>query len=1032
MPLRIAPLSDSRWIRSFPTHILAQPLLLAILLAGALALAASAAQAQVSYDARHRPPGDFRVAETGRFEMIYPAGTDTTAALFQGILQRSFQEAQSIVGTDVEDFQLPVVVDPLSDRANGFVAPTNFRSVFFTPHPTSEFGAKFDSWAQTLAPHELTHALHYEIDSGVGIGGLAGLFSEDLSRGLHNLQPRGWAEGIAVYRESQLKSGAGRLNAPLATMKYRASLTSGDPWSVGEVMYPGLYERPRNRHYLGGGQLIEYMAQKRGGTEFFRRTARWAHRLPFLGFGMAMWMGTGQTPAQLSDSFLKAERRVEHRRLDSLRRAAEQGMTDPTVLAGTDGLHVRRPYWTSDSTLVAYMSGYATRPGFYRIDARTGERDVISHQATTKGRTYALGPDTTALYFARQHPGVITPMKTVQKVHRLNLRSGEATLVSEAGGVFTPAKEAGGPIWAAQRDGSFSDLVTLGQKGTTTRVGRPGLRYKQVAPSPEGSAVAVLANAGGTQGLYRFDPSTSTLEPWVRFENGTIHDVNWGPEGRYLLFAADPSGVSNVYAFDTRTEDIQRLTSVRYGALEPALSPDGETVAFARYRHERFELATIPFRPESSRPVADIERNWTRQGGAARARAASGGETEEAKNTVSTAVGTGGTANKSTATESGPASTEDPFSRLQAGSLREQSRSYEAWRHLAPRSVFPTLPGSSEPTTSEVSGEDLGAGIGLKLSGVDPLRRWAYNVEGFYRADRLWGEGSVETGLLPGTPSVTAFTRPFESASEQADGSSRIEAYEEQGLGLSARQRFLAEKNVFTTSVTAGLGTQFRQTRPITASGDPDGDFSGRLTLRPSLTAKYRVQKNIRDLVPNTGLVSRTRVEADVATAPDAEPSRALIQELSAYWPFLASVNGGLRTSVAVLSQNQGSLFDTQSFAPRGYRDVASAQPGPGNYLRVGAKYTQPLWYIDTGSVMLPVAIDALYGYGLGQAQYQIDGGSGPTFGERRASVGAGLGVQFRPFGNVNVKVEVGVSYRLDTGPDTDAWTPHVGTPGTP
>ncbi|MFB6095613.1 MAG: TolB family protein, partial [Halodesulfurarchaeum sp.] len=456
---------------------------------------------------------------------------------FQGALQRSFAEAQSIVGTDTEGFHLPVVVDPFSDRANGFVAPTNFRSVLFTPHPTSEFGAKFDSWAQAVAPHELVHAMHFEIDSGVGLGGLVGLFSEDLSRGLHNVQPDGWAEGMAVYRESQMTPGAGRLNAPLATMKYRASLTSGDPWSVGEVMYSGLYERPRNRQYLGGGQLIEHMAEKRGSTEFFRRTTRWAHRLPFLGFGMAMWMGTGSTPAQISDSFLKAERRGERRRLDSLRRAAEQGLTDPAVVAGTDGLHIRRPYWTSDSTLVAYASGYATRPGFYRIDARTGEREVISHQAITQGRTYALGPDTTALYFARQHPGLITPIKTVQKVHRLSLPSGEATLVSEAGGVFAPAKQADGPVWAAQRDGSFSDLVTLGEKGATTRVGRPGLRYKQVAPSPEGSTVAVLANAGGTQGLYRLDPSASTLEPWVRFETGTIYDVSWGPEGRYLLFA---------------------------------------------------------------------------------------------------------------------------------------------------------------------------------------------------------------------------------------------------------------------------------------------------------------------------------------------------------------------------------------------------------------------------------------------------------------------------------------------------------------
>jgi hypothetical protein len=220
---------------------------------------------------------------------------------------------------------------------------------------------------------------------------------------------------------------------------------------------------------------------------------------------MALWMGTGQTPAQLSDSFLDEERQEEQRRLDSLRQAAEQGITDPTVVAGTEGLHVRRPYWLSDSTLVAYASGYATRPGFYRIDARSGERNVISHQAITRGRTYALGPDTTALYLARQHPDLLVRKAATLKTHRLNLRTGEPRLVSETSGAFTPAKAPGGPVWAAQRDGSFSELVTLGEERATSRDRRSGLRYKQVAPSPHGDTIAVLANAGGTQGLYRFD-----------------------------------------------------------------------------------------------------------------------------------------------------------------------------------------------------------------------------------------------------------------------------------------------------------------------------------------------------------------------------------------------------------------------------------------------------------------------------------------------------------------------------------------------
>ncbi len=1009
MPLFAGSCSHRPTLSALSNRAFAWTLLLATLLAGAFTLAAPAAQAQISYDARYRPQADYRLVDTDRFEWIYPAGADTTTALFQGALRRSFQSTRSIVGTDTEGFELPIVVDPLSDRANGYVSPVNFRSHLFPAHPTFSFGAKFDSWAQTVAPHELTHAMHFEIDSGIGLGGLAGLFSEDLSRGLHNFQPIGWIEGIAVYRESQLEPEAGRLDAPLQVMKYRAALGSSDPWSVGEVMYGSVFERPSRRHYLGGGQLIEHMAQERGSTDFFRQATRWHHRLPFLGFGMALWMGTGQTPAQLSDSFLNEERREERRRLDSLRQAAEQGITDPTVVAGTEGLHVRRPYWLSDSTLVAYASGYATRPGFYRIDAHGGERTVISHQAITQGRTYALGPDTTALYFARQHPDVLVRKANTLKTHRLNLRTGETRLVSETSGAFTPAKASGGPVWAARRDGSFSELVTLDKEGAIPRAHRPGLRYKQVVPSPSGDTIAVLANAGGTQGLYRFDPSTSTLEPWLRFEDGTIYDVTWGPEGRYVLFAADPSDIANVYALDRRDGDVRRLTTVRYGALEPTLSPGRERVAFARYRHERFELATIPFRPDSPRPVADIERDWTPTGGILTASADSAASRAGAWRRVS---GTAG------------APPDGPRSDVDAASLRAQSRPYEAWRHLVPRSATPVLRGVGDLLGSPVDGENLGLGPGLKVSGADPLGRWAYNARGFYQADRLWGDVSVETGLVPGTPSLTVFNGPVEAVRETSAGASRLEAFELRGIGLGVDQRFLFQKNIYSTSLTASLAGEYRRSRPITTGGAAEAGFTGRATLRSDLTLKYRVQKNIRDLVPNTGVRLNASAEVDVLPPTSATPSQYLQQQVDVFWPLLSGHNIGLRTSASFLTQSRRSFFDVQSFVPRGYRDLSGALPGAGNYLRLGTKITQPLWYIDTGSVMLPVAVDALYGYGLGQAQYRV-AGAGPTLGERRASVGGGLGLRLRPFGGMSLNLEIGVSYRIDARGE-NRWAPHL------
>jgi hypothetical protein len=973
----------------------ARILLLAFLVAAGTLIAAPSAQAQLDYSARYRPPLDYRSFETEHFTFVFPAAEDTATVLVRNALEKHLKQTALITGRTLEGFELPVIVDPISDLANGFVGPVPFRTNIFTAHPTHALGAGFDSWAQTVAPHELTHAMHYDTDSGFGVGRLAGLFSEDLSRALYNFQPMGWFEGVAVYRESQIQPDAGRLHAPLATMKYRASLASDDPWSIGELMYRGAVERPANRHYLGAGQLVEYLVEDRGGTDFIRRTNQWYHRLPFLGFGMALWMGTGDLPFQVSDAFLASERQKERRRLDSL-----QNVSDPSLVASEDGLSIRRPYWLSDSTLVAHASGYSTRPGFYRINVRDGTRKAIRHENITLGRTYALGPDSSALYFARPHFAPIVRFKTVLKTHRLDLRSGTVQTVSPAEGTFTPAQAPEGPVWAAQREGSFSKLVTLQDGGSTTQVGTPGLQYKQVAPSPTGDTIAILANAAGRQGLYRVSPNASALLPWLRFETGPIYDVSWGSRGRYLFFSAAPSGIANVYALDTETDAVRRLTTVRYGALEPALSPSGKTLAFIRYQHERFELATLPFQPESAPYARGLERGWSMSPDVLLA---------------------------STAPETAVAQSDDGETLgKEASSLTARSRPYRAWRHLAPRSVAPLLKTPSDLTERSVPTEDLGVGLGLQLAGVDPLGQWAYRAEGFYQANRAWGEVALETGLLPGTPSLSAFNRPLQGADRTEEGS-RIEAFEERGVGLQVDLTFVLDKNVYETSLTAGVEGQFRQIRPISATSDPEARFRDAVTVLPSLTARYRLQKNVRDLMPNTGVISRTTASADALVPDGRTSSRHLLNETHLYWPLLSEHNIGLRTSAVVLTQNRGSLFNSQSFVPRGYSGTETALPDAGTHLRFGTRYVQPLWYVDTGSVLLDVAIDAVYGFGLAQAQYRIEEGFLTRFGERRASVGAGLGVQLRLFGLLPLNLEAGVSYRFDVNSTQDPWGPYVG-----
>jgi len=508
--------------------------------------------------------------------------------------------------------------------------------------------------------------------------------------------------------------------------------------------------------------------------------------------------------------------------------------------------------------------------------------------------------------------------------------------------------------------------------------------------------VAVLANDGGRQGIYRATPGDPSLRPWLRFDDGQIYDASWGPSGRYLLFAADPSGVANAYALDTETGDVRRLTTVRYGALEPSLSPDRDQFAFVRYRHERFDLVRMEFHPEEAPLAANVQREWTTQ--EPRTTAQTEGRSEVGR--LSGPAARNG--------DAGSTENEAPSGRSYAGprALRALSRPYRAWRHLQPRTVQPTvrLPdGFLDGDTA--AGDDLGWGVGVSLSGADPLQTWAYNAEGSVQNGRLWGDIQVETGLIPGTPSVSVFNRPFQALSR-----GRRVIIEERGVGVGFSQQVTLQRNVYTTAVGASVDADFRQTRPIDASSEPLRDaFIDRVTLRPTLRTVIRAQQNFRDLVPRTGLVTSTVAEVDLRSPSGVPGSRAFNQRADIYLPVLSRVNGGLRATASYLTQNLGSIFNTENFAPRGYRNVTAALPDAGNYLRFDLRLIQPLRYVDRGSVLVPVFIDALYAFGMGQTQYRIGTRGTPSLTERRASATGGLGVIVNGF-----RVELGVSYRLD------------------
>ena len=930
------------------------------------------------YGTVYRPSGaTYQVFKSPHFDVIFQDGAEADAREAAAILEAELPRTQALVGSR-RRLRMPVVINQFNDRSNGFVSPFPFRQeIEGIGIKGSRLSARYSSWMWAVAPHELVHATQAQAGTGFGVGEVVRWFSPDLTRSLNLTIPLGMTEGAAVYHESRVQEGAGRLNFSLFQMQFRAAMLSKRPWSLAQMLEAPAFSRPANRFYIGGSNFFKHLADQDGGR-FFQRAMAFHYRFPFLGHGFELWYGAKQSPGRLGRQFREAMRQQETARLEAL-----GPLTDAQTLAQGPGRHHRRPRWLNDATLVAYVTGYDVRPGFYRIDARTGQRALLSHQALTEDNYFSLSTDSTALLFTRYVRDPFASIKSLAEVFRMDPETGHTTPLTTGGRAHAPVEGRGG-VWALQNDGQFNQWVQVQADGTLVPLtGYQRATFIQLAPSPVDEAVAVVLKIGQRQGLFQasFDADGKpTLTPWLFFDDASIHDVAWSPDGRYLLFSADPEGIVNVYAYDLHADRVVKLTNVAFGAMEPALSPDGRTLAFVEYQHERFDLMQIPFAPEAAEHVppallasAEAMPRPQRIGGV-------------------------------------------PEVSYQEGEVRP----YRALTYLKPRMIYPAV--RYENVDPGPGGTDLGLGFGLAMQSADPLQQWAYGVEGFYQDMRAWGRLTATTAISRIRPFVSLYDMPSTvvvPVRDEAGGPiGRRVGREERGARFGVSLPLILASNVYTTTANAALRGEFEEERffgpkgetlpLIGQDGQPLGAFRSRFRLTPAAFLAYRLQTLRRDLMPNTGTVLSSSASLDL-WQEGGERRRGTITQLSQYLSLSLRRHTGVRLQAGLLTQNRGSIYNLDRFLPRGYENEFL---GRGTYLRLNLEMIQPLWYIDNGLIILPVYFKALYTYGFAETLFPID--DRERAWAQFSATGAGLGIQFRFFYLFDFDLRLGVSYLLE------------------
>jgi len=846
---------------------------------------------------------------TPHFRVIFPVGEEVIALRSAEILEYQYDMIQLLVGGSLHRF--PVVVNNQNDVSNGFVTPINFRTEIEIPpiHGLS-MNPRTGGWMETVAPHELVHALHFSNIPRYSIPQVISWFSPDLARSLHSIAPFGMIEGIAVYHESNIIYGeSGRGNYPFFTNRVLAANAVEKTWSLAQHLQPTRFNRPLDRHYSGGYSFISWL-QWYYGPETTRTSIETFVRYPFMGYGFALRQATGVSTQRLFEQYSEtlAETILKHK--ESVNVSNQPAYR--TFLGNIRGMEARNPVWLDDEHLLIALPGqFSMRQGFYKLNIHSQTLESVLE--TGQVRDYALWMENDHLYYARFHAHPWVSNTATMDIHQFGLSSKNdirLTRNSRARAPFMIHGELNGLLnvsdtsqWVRFISEDEMDIVLDVYPDHIVRV----------LPRPHNDdEVAIILNRNGVQGLWliRLEDLDEILNqnPTIAFRNGSILDMSWSQDGYRLYFSADASKTMNIYQFDVAGEKVFQITNSLFNAFNPAERADGGKLAFISQEGEQQLPAVMKREDFLMRELQPVEWQLELLDRMERPRLGS------------------------------------HFAHL---SEHWEMRPYRTGlRWLRPRTIVPL----ANPADGFINQR-----FGASIWGTDVLSQHSYSLDISFSNGHLWSDFFyTNTTFYPGY-TLELFSRPLTTANG---------LLLERGGGLFFPFRWITNANVRQSWITFRPGLKYRSIRLDLNTVDPDirdqfrSDWISDTSIAGFLAYYHRIQQNIRDIQPNSGTIFFTQAEQTLRTDRFVKRNGLRAGVIQYVSPWL-SANHGLRFSAEVLTQSRARLFGTSGLVYEGFEENVLA--GLNNAGSLKARYVLPLAYIDNGWISVPLFFERVY-----------------------------------------------------------------------
>lgn len=535
---------------------------------------------------------------TGR--IIFPESLDTMAFHTASIMNYVRQHDESISGTG-HTKEVAAILQNLSTLPGGFSTPAPWRNEYYLTPPQNSFLGPV-VWSDALIAHEYRHTQQFsEANEGFTLPykilmGQTGWLLNTLFT-----QPLWFREGDAVVNETLLtKGGRGRL--PSFNMEYRALILSGKHYRYDVGTWSSYKDYIPNPYRIGYYMVSN--ARAHFGDETWRKVLDDIYNKKgfFYPFGRSLQQVTGWTPRKLYAATLHD--------LDSVFKSTDQsiGLTvSSTITPVPSGIYTnyRFPHYLQDGSVLVLKNAFNEINTYYRLLPDGGEEKLFSpgiytddHLTTTVTGHLMTWAESSfdARWFNRDYSVIML----------YDFATGKKQQLSGHSRYFSPAPSNDGKkVVAVSIDltGKFNIVLLDAASGKELRrFDNPeNINFSQPRFTDDDRQIVALALTKYGNAIIAVDVESGASSQLLEYTDVPVSRPF--PSGDYVYYSGGYSGIDNIYAIQLSTRQIFQVTTVRFGAMEPAVSADGKKLLYSEYSADGRRIHEMALQPEQWKPV---------------------------------------------------------------------------------------------------------------------------------------------------------------------------------------------------------------------------------------------------------------------------------------------------------------------------------------------------------------------------------------------------------------------------------------------